>query len=210
MIREKAAMEKIIEKIGEFIFSPSGLLVLALMILLAGKYIFKKDYLNCFEIIEQHWKCYEDRDGNVSKVTMFLYYGVPFLLALSLVQIKETDEDIINSLTVIVSILTSMFFTLLTLILDMYKRIKTDTNYNDANASISLKLLKETYYAIMFEILMSIVILIMCFIYLFAEKYSYLGSVVLYYFAFVLLMNLFMILKRVYKVIQEDLNVSNS
>lgn len=103
-----------------------------------------------------------------------------------------------------------MFFTLLTLILDMHKRIKTDKNYNASNASISLKLLKETYYAIMFEILMSTVILIMCFVYLFTEKYSCIGSIALYYFTFVLLMNLFMILKRVYKVIQEDLNVSGS
>lgn len=203
-------MEKIIEKIVEFIFSPSGLLVLALLILLVGKYIFKNDYLNCFEIIEQHWRCFEGRDGKVSKITMFLYYGVPFLLALSLVQIKETDEDIINSLTVIVSILTSMFFTLLTLILDMHKRIKTDRNYNASDASTSLKLLRETYYAIMFEILTSTVILIMCFIYLFAENYSCLGSIALYYFTFVLLLNLFMILKRVYKVIQEDLNISDS
>ena len=103
-----------------------------------------------------------------------------------------------------------MFFTLLTLTLDMYKGVGRNKNYNDGNAQISKKLLKETYYAIMFEILISIVILIMCFIYLFAEKYSYVGSVVLYYLTFVLLTNLFMILKRVYKVIQEDLNVTST
>lgn len=132
------------------------------------------------------------------------------MIAFSLVQIKKIDEEVINSLTVIISILTSMFFTLLTLTLDMYKGVGRNKNYNDGNAQISKKLLKETYYAIMFEILISIVILIMCFIYLFAEKYSYVGSVVLYYLTFVLLTNLFMILKRVYKVIQEDLNVTST
>lgn len=108
------------------------------------------------------------------------------MIAFSLVQIKKIDEEVINSLTVIISILTSMFFTLLTLTLDMYKGVGRNKNYNDGNAQISKKLLKETYYAIMFEILISIVILIMCFIYLFAEKYSYVGSVVLYYLTFVL------------------------
>ena len=168
------------EKIREFVLSPSGLLALSLLILLVGRCVLKRDYLNCFEIVEQHWKCFADRNGNISKITIFLYYGVPLLIAFSLVQIKKIDEEVINSLTVIISILTSMFFTLLTLTLDMYKGVGRNKNYNDGNAQISKKLLKETYYAIMFEILISIVILIMCFIYLFAEKYSYVGSCLLY------------------------------
>ena len=123
-------------------------------------------------------------------------------MAMALVQIRCIDDPVINIVTVIISILTSMFFTILTLTLDMRKRIKSDEKYNANEASISSKLLKEIYYSIMFEILVSVVILIACFIELFAKMYSFWGSIVIYYLVFVLLMNLFMVLKRIFRVIR--------
>ncbi|WP_320961773.1 hypothetical protein [Hungatella effluvii] len=193
-------------EIMKHICSPKGLLIMSAIILLVGKFVFHKEYLNCFEIMTQHLKCFEKGNGKISKVAIFLYFVVPFFISLSLVQIRSIDDTVINILAIIISILTSMFFTLLTLILDMRKKIKQDKNYDAGDAQLSTKLLRETYYSIMFEILVSIVILIMCFIDLFAKQYSSFDSLVIYYLVFILLTNLFMILKRVYKVIDRDLN----
>lgn len=194
-------------KIVKYLFDPHILIFIAIVIFILGRICFHKDYLNCGEIIKGHLACFEGRNGKKSLVSIFLYFGVPALIALSLVQIRVLDDDVLNLLTIIVSILTSMFFTLLTLILDMRKRVRSDINYKAGDAAISSKLLKETYFSIMFEILVCILILILCFIELFAQEYATFSSFIIYYLTFVLLINLFMILKRVYVVIKTDLNI---
>lgn len=196
---------KVLIKIIKFCITPRGLLLLVGIILLIGKIFFHKDYLNCTNIIKMHLNCFENQEKKCSKVSLFLYFGVPMLIALSLIQIRVLDDTVVNLLTVIVSILTSLFFTLLTLILDMRKKVRTDENYNANDSNISSKLLKETYFTIMFEILVSIIILILCFVELFAKMYSIFSSLIIYYLTFVLLVNLFMILKRVYTVIKADI-----
>ena len=196
---------KDIIKIISYIKTPYGLLILSIIILVMGRVVFKKKYLNCIDIIKQHMVCFENSRDHLSKISIFLYFGVPMLLSLSISEIRDLDNDVINILTVIISILTSMFFTLLTLILDMRKRVKENPLYNANDANLSRKILKETYYSIMFEILISIIILILCFVGLFAKQYYKIYGIVLYYLVFVLLTNLFMVLKRIYKVIDIDI-----
>lgn len=189
----------------DFIIGPYGLLLIAFLILFIGRYVFNKRYLNCFEIIQKHVKCFKKSNGAISWISIFLYFGLPILISIALLRIKTIDDDVINMLTVIVSILTSMFFTLLTLILDMRGRVRDNKSYDGGDADLSRKILKETYYSIMFEILVSVTILIMCFVELFAEKFNWLWSLSIYYLSFVMLTNMFMILKRIYKVIDKDI-----
>ncbi|MCI8950050.1 MAG: hypothetical protein HFG49_08415 [Lachnospiraceae bacterium] len=193
--------------IVKVLVTPKGLLIISFCILIIGKIIFHKDYLSCFSIIKHHMDCFRMENGHISKMSLLLYYFIPLLLAISLIQIRILDDTVVNLITIIISILTAMFFTLLTLILDMRARIRTDHNYNAGDASLSTKLLKETYYSLMFEILISIAILIMCFVELFAKQYSCCASLIIYYLVFILLLNMFMILKRIYCVINKDLEI---
>ena len=139
---------------------PYGLLLIAILVSVIGRVVFKKKYLDCYEIIKRHLECFKTSDNRYSKVSLFLYFGVPAVVSIALVRIRNIDDDVINIITVIISILTSMLFTMLTLVLDMRKRIISDKDYNANKAAISAKLLKETYYSIMYEILNSIIILI--------------------------------------------------
>ena len=198
-------MEQYINKIT----SPYALLVVSIVILLIGRVVFKKTYLNIFDIIIKHLECYKKTDERYSIISLMLYYVVPALIAWSLIQIKQLDSNVVNILTVIISILTSMLFTMLTLIIDMRKRIVKDERYNANEASVSAKVLRETYYSIMFEILICILILMMCFIELFSSSYTLYASFVIYYLVFVLLMNLLMVLKRIFKVIDYDMKVTD-
>lgn len=198
-------MDNIIKRVLEFLINPYGILVISLIILLIGRYVFNQRYLNCFEIIQKHLLCFKKANGRISIISLFMYFGVPLLISIALLEIRSLDNKVVNLLTVIVSILTSMFFTLLTLILDMRSKIKENPSYNAGDASLSLKLLKELYYSIMFEILVSIVILIMCFVELFAKQFDKICGLILYYLSFAMLTNLFMILKRIYKVINTDI-----
>ena len=173
--------------------SPYGLLLIAVIVLAVGRVVFKKKYLNCYEIINRHLECFKASDNRYSKVSLFLYFGVPVLVSIALVRIRNIDDDVVNIITVIISILTR-------------KRIISDKDYNANKAAISAKLLKETYYSIMYEILNSIIILIICFVELFSKSYSRISSLMIYYLVFTLLMNLFMVLKRIFKVIDNDIN----
>lgn len=192
-------------KLLKILLSPSSILVVALVLLLAGRYVFGLKYINCFDLIKMHILCFKKVNGKISKMAIILYFGVPLLIAVAVTQIRVIDDSAINIITIIISILTSMFFTLLTLILDMRERVKTNTMYDASEAAISSKILKETYYSIMFEILISITILILCFIELFSKTFNKIESFVIYYLTFVMLINLFMILKRIFKVIERDL-----
>lgn len=194
-----------IREIVKSIFSPTAVLSMTLVMLLIGRYIFKLRYINCFDIIKEHLNCFRKANGKMSYVAITVYFGIPLLLDVGILQIREIDDSAINIITIIISILTSMFFTLLTLILDMRERVKGNPRYNAADAAISSKILREMYYAIMFEVLVSTVILVLCFIELFAQKFTKIESFVIYYLTFVMLINLFMILKRIFKVIDKDL-----
>ena len=158
-----------VKKLMDIIVTPYGLLTLAAIVLIIGKIVFKKSYLNCFNIIKKHLECFKNGNKKYSIMSMTLYFGVPYLLSLSLVQIRELDEDVVDIVTIIISILTSMLFTMLTFILDMRKNIRKDEKYDANTANVSVKVLEETYYTIMFEVLVCVVILIMCFIIMFSK-----------------------------------------
>lgn len=197
------------KKIIEYISAPYGLLLISAILLIIGRIFFKKTYLNCFVIIQKHLECFKKPSGRYSIISIILYFMVPYFISISLVQIRVIDDDVINIVTIIISILTSMLFTMLTLILDMRKGVLSDENYDASKASISAKLLKETYYSIMFEILISVVILIMCFVEIFSKEYSFFSSIIIYYLTFTLLMNLFMVLKRIFNIIDYDINLQD-
>ena len=168
-------------KLIKLLLSPSSILVFSLVLLLVGRYIFRLKYINCFDLIKMHILCFKKVNGKISKIAIILYFGIPLLIAVAVMQIRTIDDSAINIITIIISILTSMFFTLLTLILDMREKVKSNTQYNASEAAISSKILKETYYSIMFEILVSITILILCFIELFAKTFNKIESFIIYY-----------------------------
>lgn len=197
-----------IASLMKIVCSPYGVLTACFVILLMGRLLFKRRYMDCFGIIKKHLSCFRKGNGKLSRMSIFMYFIVPLFLATAVLRLRNIDTDVINLLTIIVTILTTMFFTLLTLILDMRAKVKGSKEYDAGDAALSLKLLKEVYYSIMFEILLSVVILIMCFVELFAKQFYWLCGLVIYYMSFVLLTNLFMVLKRIFKVIDRDLENS--
>ena len=91
------------------------------------------------------------------------YIVLPFLMGAATMMVQEIDNDTINIITIIISILTAMLFTLLTMIIDMTAKIKENPKYYSMEAKRSKEALLQTYYTVMFEILICIVLLIFCF-----------------------------------------------
>lgn len=196
-------LKSCIKVILEIVLQPYVLLSVAIIILCIDRYFFGKQHLSYIGILEHHIeKIKLEKHGGFS---IFVYFIVPLIISVALGITRVIDNDAINTITVIVSILTAMFFTLLTLVIDMRTKVKDDKSFNASDANVMKKILKETYYAIMFEIAISILLLIACFISLFAETFGILMSVLIYYMTLVLLFNLFTILRRVFKVIEQSI-----
>ena len=194
-------------EILNIINNPYTWIILSVIFLLISKVVFKIDYMNCFEIIDKQINNFRCKKTNSILIIPFTtHFIMPFFIALGIVNIRIIDEDIINNTTVILSVLTSMFFTLLVLIIDMKAKSEVRDKGQGTKILILKELIIETYYSIMFEIFISITLLILLFIHMFTKQYSYFSSLIIYYLVFLLIFNLFIILKRIFKIVKDDLN----
>lgn len=172
-------------------------LFLALVSIIVGS---GKRYINIFNIVKKYYKVVIDKSwGN-----FFAFICAPFCLALSVNFKKTIDNDMLNIIMVTISILMSAFFAYLTYFHDR------EANWPEKPGNYNLKKQKKTYFCetkavASYEILLSILILLLSFIFpLFSESVQRKVSAMIYFSFFHLLMNLFMLLKRYDSSLQDD------
>lgn len=189
------------------ILSPQNIMWAVIIIaLIIGKIVAGLNYISVIKIIKNHYTCFKNENGKVMIFPMISYTLVPILMGGATVLTKKIDSTIINIITIIVSILTTMLFTLLAMVIDMKGKIKSNPNYFSMEAKISRNSLIETYYTIMFEILISVILLILCLFNCFTQKFGNIQSFLIYSLTYILLVNLLMIIKRIFNVIDTEMN----
>ena len=134
------------------------------------------------------------------------YMILPIILAGIIARENPISETIQNILTVLISILTSMLFALLTTIIQMKAKIKEALDYYSIEANTSKQALIETYYIVMFEITMCVSVLILCLVNLFTGQLSWVFSFLIYACSFLVIFNLLVVVKRIFRVIDTDMN----
>lgn len=185
---------------------PQVIMWTVIIILLVGSKVgIGLDYISVIDIIKNHLNCFRNKKGKILIIPVLDYMVLPFLMGAATTGLKKINDTSINIITVIVSILTAMLFTMLTMIIDMNGKIKENPKYYSKEAEISKKALLETYYTIMFEILISIVLLVLCFFNCFTKKFGNVQSFLIYSLMYLLVINLLMIIKRVFRVIDTDM-----
>lgn len=194
------------EKLLNWFMEPQGIMWTVIIILLVGSKVgIRLDYISVIDIIKNHLNCFRNKKGKILIIPVLDYIILPFFMGAATVNLKKINDTSINIITVIVSILTAMLFTMLTMIIDMNGKIKENPKYYSKEAEISKKALLETYYTIMFEILISIVLLLLCFFNCFTKKFGNIQSFLIYSLMYLLIINLLMIIKRVFRVIDTDM-----
>ena len=194
------------EKLLNWFMEPQGIMWTVIIILLVGSKVgIRLDYISVIDIIKNHLNCFRNKEGKILIIPVLDYIILPFFMGAATVNLKKINDTSINIITVIVSILTAMLFTMLTMIIDMNGKIKENPKYYSKEAEISKKVLLETYYTIMFEILISIVLLLLCFFNCFTKKFGNIQSFLIYSLMYLLIINLLMIIKRVFRVIDTDM-----
>ena len=174
-------MEKIIKFItsAEFLFLVSGLIIFFNCI--------KKNnnFFDIRDIINKHFMMFSEAKGQI-----FVFYGTPLILAIAVLKCNCINNDIIDNIIIILSIIISMLFAMLSIL----------SNYPNKD-DLYEKTLEETYNTILFQCVVCVLSLIISFAQYFIENdspeiYLIVISFVLYYMIFVLIMNIFLILKR--------------
>lgn len=182
-------MEKIFSLVYNLFLNYKTYLVISIIFLLIGR---GKKYINITGIIKEYYKNFILKNRSA----IFVLICFPFFLAISISFKKTIDSDLLELITVAISILMSLFFTYLSFFQDYEeKELKNIENYN---LIIQQKnYVTETKIVASYEIFLSITVLICCFSYpLFSNVIQKVYSGIIYFLFFHLLTNLLVLLKR--------------
>lgn len=165
----------------------------------------KKSRITFFDfsdIIKKYLKCFE----KAKKVMKILIFIIPLFLSYIAVLSNKINDNTINIITVIISVLTGLFFMLVEVLIDLSDKFKVNKKISANKYTHINELIRETFYIVMYEIMNSIFILLFCFMTIFSKKYGYIDSFVIYYISIVLVLNLFIVLNRMFALIDEITN----
>ena len=148
------------------------------------------NFIKLNDVIKEHIRIFKG-----AKSQILFFFGTPMLFATAFVQLKYMDEMAINNLYVVITIVITMLFSILTVI---------STNGDDCSQQ-KRQVLKETRASITFELVISMMLAIYAFIYgvlqsVLGDKIRLILAWLLYYIVFVVMLNMFIVIKRFVKL----------
>lgn len=192
---------KMLEVLQTFFREDGGRKIVTLLLLSACivLFILKADYFNITAIIKGYVRQFKKCNGKYDKNAVVVAFIVPFLLAF--ITVLNQGEDFsgtgqfFSGITLIITILTALFFAVMGMLLDIKMKIK-ESGKNVTEKQHLNELCWSVYSTDMFEILLCILLLLMCFI----EMTGILDFVILhggiYFLSYMLLINIMILLKR--------------
>lgn len=149
-----------------------------------------KKYINIFGIIKNYF--YRFIKKSISLI--LIMFVCPILFSVSINIKYKINNEMINLILVMVSILTTLFFTYLS----FFDEKKDANTKNIKNYNLKCQIndyYEETKAVASYEILISVLIMMCCFVY-YTKKLSCFVSFIIYFLLFHLLINLLVLLKR--------------
>jgi len=169
----------------------NGLLIGSIFGIIFLSYSFTRklgNFLNIYGIILSHLSFFKH-----NKMQFFSIYFIPIIFSLSISSIHIITRDIFDTLVIILSILISMFFAILS-ILCTIKPKNNESKYNE--------LLEQSFTSTVFEIILCIILLLISFSAIFVGRginplIDTIVSTIVYYLFFILVLNIFVLIKRI-------------
>lgn len=185
-------------------FSNVMLFLIVISILVCIK--FKVKHFDFTEIIRNYFEVFKDENGKINIFAIYMALVLPLWIALYVVSFLSNESQDYNAELLIVTILTALFFSVFGIIFSMKDKLE-DAEYmikKSASTKIRLnKLVDSVLYINMFEIVISVFILILCFVSNLIAQSNALLNGLIYYLLFVLLINMFILLKRLHVTLKE-------
>lgn len=156
------------------LLKPSSWIIVSISSLLVYAVVCKgMSYINCWKIFKQYKKIFEI-DGKIEykHFLFFMLFPIPLALAsslhvaveLSTNSMSDYGNNLLNTLGIIVSILTATLYMYLGTISQKHNTITNNNNIDADSYERFEKLHNETVSIINYEVLISIALLILCFI----------------------------------------------
>lgn len=188
----------------------------ALLILLVfGVYIFcvvKNTKINIMDIIKRHLKTLKDYSTKkTSKKDILTFFIVPAIFAICLTNKCTVTNNGVQIVLTVFSIFAGLMFNLLILIMDIGRRVRKQGNEEKVDAKrqkITEQLILETYTNVAFSILVSLFVICITLVFVIGLSniiIKYIISIILYWLVIVFIMTLFMILKRIFRLLDNEL-----
>ena len=189
-----------------FIKDPYIWITCILVLFLAVTFGLKIDYMNISRIIKNHISNFQDDNDKIPIIVLILYFFMPLALSWSCINIKVINNEIVGNITVMLSIITAMLFTLLPMLMELRYKMNDRVKDNPSKLRESKMLVTETVDSIMFEVLIAVILLILSFTLTFPGMNNKVVSCIVYYLLFMFLMNLMIVLKRFYILFKDGIN----
>lgn len=179
------------------------LIILSITLIMLSFFRKNDNFFNVKEIAKSYFSIFSK-----SKSQYITFYALPLVLAVGLAIIYEADKSFYENSSVIVSIFLSMLLAILSIL--------TSKEYGSFSKELKTKVqkvVKETINAIVFDSLLCIVLLLYCLIMIVIYDVDFKLSIaknifagISYYGFAVILLNLLLIIKRMGKIIEVDIN----
>lgn len=173
-------------------------------------YMFQKNnnFIDIKRIVSNHFKIF---DKSVWQILFFTI--VPILFSIGFLIEQRLNDTILNCLSVIFSILLAMFFSILAVLLSI------QSNFNQKNTqknmyNNTLLVIEQCTDTVIYEILLSIVILFLLFLFVVFEKsmatwVKYVSTFFVYTFSNSVILNIFILIKRLKSIFDKVSDVNN-
>ena len=168
----------------------------------------KTSYFNILKIVKGYLKIFKDEKG-YNFCALYVSLILPLFLMFYVLQYIELTDDIYEKIILVITILTALFFSTLGIILTIKEiviKIRSEDKGREWSASNKQKVNKLTnsvFYTDMFEIMVSIFILILTFANGCLKEKILIIDAMIFYLIFVLLINMLVLLKRFYVIMHE-------
>lgn len=186
-----------------------AILVAVSAILICGSLLRKNEsYFNLRIVIQRHFKLFKN-----CKFQYFVFYGFPLLLSVGLAMLYETNNAFFSELNVVLSILVSILFAILSILCGYdYSSVADERQKKNAKA-----VLRDTVNAIVFTATLSVFLLLYDLVFSVVSADSFnqwivdvtmikqIVSGMAYYIFTVILLNLLLIIKHMSKLIEFNL-----
>jgi len=200
-------------KITTFVSGEAILVILAFFTYLLFLKKANNTKINVKDIIYGHLKTLRNyQTGEYSIKDLLTFFIFPLIISILLTLKSVVSKEGIQIILTVFSIFAGLLFNFLLLIMDIGRRVKRQ----GATATVDAKkqnateeLIRETYCNVSFSILASL--FIVCFSLVFVVGITNviikcIVSIILYWLIFVFIMTLFMILKRIFRLLNNEFN----
>lgn len=195
-------------KIMNLLLKPYIFIVIATIIVVV--YVCKKNnnFIDVKKIVVNHFNIF-----NKSVLQILFFTVVPILFSIGFLMEQRLNDDILNCLSIIFSILMAMFFSILAVLLSIQSNIK-QKDTKQIKKSKTILVIEQCTDTVMFEILLTIIILFLLFLFVVFEKnmskwMEYISTFFVYVFSNSVILNILILMKRLKSIFDKISELDN-